>query len=1378
MFRTTLALCAALLFTICSAAITFTGTDDFCTVHVELNELGFSQIDGFTRLNLPEHFSKTTRVGIPELPVYRTFVPTSANALPRVHIANVTTKTIHLDSYIFPRQNEVPKNLASLPFEFDENWYAHRGFATTANGALDVRKAGRIRGYDFAMLEFSPVVKYDPTSGELEFITSADIIIESDGGISTAPVRLRSKVFDEILTDVTPVPLDIPAAPSVPAVYWIIYYDGFESDLAPFVQWKKQMGYNVVTTPISDIGTTATAITDAVRNAYTTWAKAPDFVLLVGDAEQIPSNSTSEHYTDLYYFTVDGDDYYPDILYGRFSCATSEQVRAVVQKCLTHEKFQFTDASFLTKPVFLACGTDGDWELAEGTHRYVFTTWLTAPRFEPESLWAMSGASGADVTTAVNAGAFLVNYSGHGGTTGWGNPSYSNSDVAALTNQGKYPLVISNACQTGTFVEPECFAEAWQRADNKGALCFIGASNSTYWGPDDIWERRFYDAIFAEGYTTVAGALYKGNLAVEADGSFGRYYFEVYHHFGDPALWLYWGTPEDITVDLTEWSGVLPLGESFYSLPVSVDSTTVCITRDDTRMGLGFSTAGLANVAVEFSPTEPGEALIVATKPNFFAPFIRTVENAFLSVLEFAPESLLVNSDNAFSLNVVDGEGTAFVDAMIIIEGLGFAETVYTDALGDANAIINPPYGNYPVTVKIFDGASRIAVKQLNVYGGIDFTASVHAGSAIVAMHDTFAVGFTNAYGCTLSVSDFEIFVRNAEIHAHEHFDGNMGTISFDLSAATPVEAIAAKRGYNVCADTFPSVIPYGALTGRVIDLISGTPSGRPRIRLLHDGETIAQMRTDFTGNFALPTAFLCDSYTVEITGFGYRDTAHTFLLATHGVYNFTLQPTDRSSIIARVKDGAGMPLDAEICLISLETNEALTEGSRLEAGTYDLSRQPYSSFLAVARRRGFSPVRTIVTPTSDFTTVDLIMSPMAQNALIIDCTSMGTEPVAIRRCLDSLGFGATVSTAFPDTATMWDYNLVVISCGTNSYPLDATKLQTLLDYVNGGGRIIFEGGDVAYQVVSRGGFDVIFSREVMHLLSYELDVISDNRVYISSAFGDSLMTYYPAFLTAEFTTLPSMIRPTRFDKVVPTADASVFVFTDVRSNEGVATYFPDAERFGFARSANFCASFSDAYSSSWSAPRIFGNLVERLLPKPFDKAFVYGHITLSPSGTPGFLTSILSTSTSGAYRDSAYSDGRYMLDLPPNTYDLLFERVSHRDTLIAMALAPAQKVFLPITLYAGDYVHEFHPEDIYIGSAMPNPFNSAVAVEYYNPFGEEVCAKVYDFSGRAIATIEAGKSFSGELRWVPQMGITSGIYFIRISIGKDETIKKAVYLR
>jgi hypothetical protein len=102
-------------------------------------------------------------------------------------------------------------------------------------------------------------------------------------------------------------------------------------------------------------------------------------------------------------------------------------------------------------------------------------------------LHPVPSSAASQIIQDVSNGCGFANYTAHGSSSGWVNPAFNVSNVSSLQNANKYPLMIGNACQTNKFNDAVCFGEALLRAENKGALGYIGASNNTYWSEDFYW---------------------------------------------------------------------------------------------------------------------------------------------------------------------------------------------------------------------------------------------------------------------------------------------------------------------------------------------------------------------------------------------------------------------------------------------------------------------------------------------------------------------------------------------------------------------------------------------------------------------------------------------------------------------------------------------------------------------------------------------------------------------------------------------------------------------------------------------------------------------------------------------------------------------------
>ncbi|MFX1412120.1 MAG: C25 family cysteine peptidase, partial [Promethearchaeota archaeon] len=338
-----------------------------------------------------------------------------------------------------------------------------------------------------------------------------------------------------------------------PMGYLIVTADAYYDAMQPFVNLKESWGFDVTITRLSDIPGSGsnTDIKAYIQDAYYTWSTPPSYVLLVGDTDTIPGwNSVSAgEVTDLYYATMEGaGDWHPDVGRGRFPVRSAAQATIMVNKYLAYANLTGQEP-WLKKSAFVA--TCDEWQIAEGTHNYVITTYTEPEGYtgifpnnpEPggDKLYCVTHSAGWSdlLQTSFNDGRVMLIYSGHGSLGSWEVGGYNQSDVRNLISTGVFPFVASHACVTGDFAQVEVFGETWVLQDNKGALAFWGSSDSSLWDEDDVLERAMFDSLFAEtkAHADVAAMTDDGLAAVEsAYPGQARYYWETYNVLGDPSV--------------------------------------------------------------------------------------------------------------------------------------------------------------------------------------------------------------------------------------------------------------------------------------------------------------------------------------------------------------------------------------------------------------------------------------------------------------------------------------------------------------------------------------------------------------------------------------------------------------------------------------------------------------------------------------------------------------------------------------------------------------------------------------------------------------------------------------------------------------------------
>ena len=611
----------------------------------------------FFSLNIANYTSESKK-GMPKLPFYHQLIEIPTGAEIEIQILSQKTKTIDLDDYgnlkLLPNQPSISKSEdpSKLPFHYLENIYAKNEFISSP--IAFVEKLGNMRSRTIGNLKLSPF-SYNPVTNELIVITEITVKIAFKNTNTVLQRELKKKysseLFDQAFKNIIhskEVAATREQIVTYPTTYVIVSDPMFESTLQPFVDWKTQKGFKVIEayTNNSAVGNTTASIKAYLQNLYTTASAnnpAPSYVLFVGDVDQIPSfpGTEGEHLSDLYYCEYDGSgDYFPEVYYGRFSANNVTELQPQVDKTIEYEKYLFPDDSFLNNVIMIS-GVDASMAPIHGNGQinYGTSTYFNSGNGINCNTWLYPASEGpveSDIKAAFNNGSSFVNYTAHGYEEGWADPAFDVSEAAGLTNAHKYPTMIGNCCLTNTFTTPTCFGEGLLRAENKGAIGYIGGSNVTYWDEDYHWGTGFkaitlnpvydaanlgaYDCLFhsngeatANWFVTQAQMIFAGNLSVTASAStFTPYYWEVYHLMGDPSLMTYIteADPMLVTHVATEVVGIT-------SVNVQAEPHAyVAITVNGELLDAKYTGNG-SNVTLSFNAVNTIETLkIVVTKQN------------------------------------------------------------------------------------------------------------------------------------------------------------------------------------------------------------------------------------------------------------------------------------------------------------------------------------------------------------------------------------------------------------------------------------------------------------------------------------------------------------------------------------------------------------------------------------------------------------------------------------------------------------------------------------------------------------------------------------------------------------------------------------------
>jgi len=315
------------------------------------------------------------------------------------------------------------------------------------------------------------------------------------------------------------------------ADYLIITHSGLQRAMEPLAEHRRAEGLEVEIVNIDNIYdefsfglVTPQAITDFLQYAYDHWQKRPAFVLLAGDSHYDYRNISpfsprlkfipSRYYqargrghspSDFLYTLVDGDDLMPDLAIGRLPVQTVAEAERTVEKILRYDQTP-TPGEWRSRVIFLANPQQNDFiqpsnELAA---QYIEPLGIQSVKIYNEVNAPVPNPDGRAFLDALNNGALMVNYNGHGSANFMENFFALHPDwdyMAQINNIDRLPLVLALSCLNGQFANPtvEGLGELFVREADGGAIAHISATAKSFPSHNNLMSQFIYNQFFSEG---------------------------------------------------------------------------------------------------------------------------------------------------------------------------------------------------------------------------------------------------------------------------------------------------------------------------------------------------------------------------------------------------------------------------------------------------------------------------------------------------------------------------------------------------------------------------------------------------------------------------------------------------------------------------------------------------------------------------------------------------------------------------------------------------------------------------------------------------------------------------------------------------------------
>ncbi|MEO0080182.1 MAG: C25 family cysteine peptidase, partial [candidate division WOR-3 bacterium] len=417
------------------------------------------------------------------------------------------------------------------------------------------------------------------------------------------------------------------------ARYLIICADSFVDVVQPLAKWKTEKGMLARIVPTCSTGTDTAQIRNYIKNAYDNWPIRPEYVLLVGSPDFIPSRN---NVNDCYYGDMSGD-YKMELPVGRFWVGNLRECSTQVAKVLAYELPADTgDTSWFLKGTTVVREDVPPDSYYQDDSRFVRKYWENNGYILAESLADFWGHNSSHVTAAANDGRVFITYRGQGTAT-WYSP-FHQINPYSWVNGAKLPIVIAGTCATVTLYPGETmYGDKFVRAGSPDALGGAIAYFGSTLGANHVSKYRsacfrgFFHALYQEGCCHLGTATLRGRFWVDSLYSNVNRYIE-WNLLGDPELNVWTGRPRRPTVT---YDTVIPMMAQQWTVKVELDShpfsgALVCLSMDTVLYDYQVTNHD-GEASFSINPPHTGTMKLVVTGKNL-RPHIGTCRVAFYDV--------------------------------------------------------------------------------------------------------------------------------------------------------------------------------------------------------------------------------------------------------------------------------------------------------------------------------------------------------------------------------------------------------------------------------------------------------------------------------------------------------------------------------------------------------------------------------------------------------------------------------------------------------------------------------------------------------------------------------------------------------------------------
>ncbi len=461
----------------------------------------------------------------------------------------------------------------------------------------------------------------------------------------------------------------------------IIAHTALVDMMEPYVSWKKALGFDVAVETIENISDNSIQIQAWIENYYQNASNPPEYLILFGDVVGsfgIPSFyiSSENDVTDLPYTLIDGEDYMPEMMAGRFSFQDAGDMLTLLAKTMSFESAPYMESTAWMNRALVVAGNYGEGVVP--VTPVLMSKWLVDKFYangyaEVDTLWYPPHSDGVQfISSSINEGVQYTNYRGWGASNGWHYPRFHTDDLGTLANGRMLNIVTSIVCNTGDFANVAngnaCFGEAWMLMGTSlqpnGCVAFVGPSDlHTSTENNNAIAAGFYQGVLEENYRTFGSAVLRGKWELYDNypndletGGVVEFYFHVYNILSDPSLTLWKQVPATPTISLPSQ---IEQGTNYLSLNLpDWDGGIITATRDGSEYTFARIDNGYAFLHIDTAET--GNLTVTVSRKNA-VPVVTTipiVDSDNVGVADYSFGDVYSGTDVELSLTATNYSST------------------------------------------------------------------------------------------------------------------------------------------------------------------------------------------------------------------------------------------------------------------------------------------------------------------------------------------------------------------------------------------------------------------------------------------------------------------------------------------------------------------------------------------------------------------------------------------------------------------------------------------------------------------------------------------------------------------------------------------------